>query len=54
LVIAMINWGALLEGPLGGVHIEHADCGEQLTTTVRCAAGHDVTVEAAQARLARD
>ncbi|HEX4224979.1 MAG TPA: helix-turn-helix domain-containing protein [Pseudonocardiaceae bacterium] len=54
LVVAMISWGTRLAGPRGGLRLEHADCGEPLTATVHCAAGHDVDIEAAQARLSRD
>ncbi|HVV23535.1 MAG TPA: helix-turn-helix domain-containing protein [Pseudonocardiaceae bacterium] len=51
VVVALMNWGAGLDGPTGGVELVHADCGEPVAAAVRCAAGHDVTIEDTRARL---
>ncbi|MGW4485106.1 winged helix-turn-helix transcriptional regulator [Amycolatopsis sp. NPDC004368] len=53
VVVAMMSWGATLDGPAGGVELVHAGCGELLSATVRCAAGHDVTIEDTEARISR-
>ncbi|WP_326565169.1 helix-turn-helix domain-containing protein [Amycolatopsis rhabdoformis] len=54
VVVAMMSWGATLEGREGGVELVHAECGEPLTAVVRCAAGHDVGIEDAAAQTIRE
>jgi DNA-binding HxlR family transcriptional regulator len=54
VVVAMMNWGATLSGPADGVELVHAGCDEPLSAAVRCAAGHDVAIEEAAARISRD
>ncbi|MET7997001.1 helix-turn-helix domain-containing protein [Amycolatopsis sp. NPDC005232] len=54
VVVAMMKWGATLAGPTGGVELVHAGCGEPLLAAVRCAAGHDVTMEDTEAQISRD
>ncbi|MFJ4880811.1 winged helix-turn-helix transcriptional regulator [Streptomyces sp. NPDC088745] len=51
LFVALMNWGSATDGGRGGVELAHAGCGEQLLPAVRCAAGHDVSIEETEARL---
>jgi len=52
VLVALKNFGAGVGGGLDGLEFVHAGCGGQLTTQVRCAAGHDVPVEQVEARFA--
>jgi DNA-binding HxlR family transcriptional regulator len=52
VVVALLSWGSGLDSSPGGVELVHADCGETLHAEVRCAGGHEVPIDRAQARLA--
>jgi DNA-binding HxlR family transcriptional regulator len=51
VMVALLTWGADLDGPSGGVELVHTGCGDPLVAAVRCTAGHDVTIEATEARI---
>jgi DNA-binding HxlR family transcriptional regulator len=54
LFVALMRWGQTGNGEPRGVDLVHADCGALLMPTVRCEAGHDVTIEETEVRLVRE
>ncbi|MGY2876508.1 DNA-binding HxlR family transcriptional regulator [Marmoricola sp. URHA0025 HA25] len=42
VVLGLLQWGAAHASDGEGVVMNHADCGAQVRSVVRCAAGHDV------------
>jgi DNA-binding HxlR family transcriptional regulator len=53
VLVALLRWGDGLDQGPGGLELVHADCGEPVAPVVRCAAGHEVTLDRTQARLRR-
>lgn len=52
VVVALMRWGDKWERSDGGrIAFTHADCGASIDAQIRCANGHDVTVEDVEARL---
>jgi DNA-binding HxlR family transcriptional regulator len=51
VIVALMRWGDELDQGHGGIELVHADCGATIAPVVRCAAGHDITLEQTQARL---
>ncbi|WP_431309423.1 winged helix-turn-helix transcriptional regulator [Gordonia sesuvii] len=52
VLTALMDWGEDLEGdPRGGLEVTHRGCGAPVSAVVRCAEGHEVSVDEAAARI---
>ncbi|SEE35248.1 helix-turn-helix domain-containing protein [Streptomyces sp. KS_5] len=50
VMVALMNWGDELDDGTGVVDLFHADCGAPVSSVLRCAAGHDVSLSDTCAR----
>lgn len=50
VMAALMQWGDELGDGRGAMQLFHADCGEPVTSVLRCAAGHEVTLSETCAR----
>lgn len=52
VLISLIEFGRLLQGDSSAMELVHDGCGASVVPRVRCAAGHDVALSEATARIA--
>lgn len=51
VLISLIEFGRILQGDSGAMELVHEGCGAPVVPHVRCAAGHDVPLAEATARI---